>query len=157
MFLIAINYSSIHSDQSSTRIAFSAISHRRGFHTGVEKIGHGGDRHIRTGINGFDEGFELYGLEPVDHHVQHGFRRARVKTAGVQNGQAGAELLRDFLRDLVGAGGDDHGRLGAVEAVHNEIHGFGAGRIGYDGVERQNPAVHGDAADDVQCLSLIHI
>ena len=116
----------------------------------MKKVGHGGDRHIRTGINGFDEGFELHGLEPVDHHIQHGFGSARIKTAGVQNGQAGAELLRNLLRDLVGAGGNDHGGLGAVEAVHDEVHGFGAGRIGDDGIERQNPAVHGDAADDVQ-------
>ena len=45
---------------------------------------------------------------------------------------------------------DQYGKFSLVKVVHDEVYGLGARRVGDDGVERQYPAAHDDAADHVQ-------
>ena len=120
------------------------------FLAAVQQVGHRADGHIGVCVDTLDQRLELDGLEAVDHNVQHRLGRVRVEAVGVYDGQARAEFLRHGAGDLVRVGRNDHGCLGAVKAVHDEVYGLGARRVGDDGVEWQYPAAHDDAADYVQ-------
>ena len=54
--------------------------------------------------------------------------------------------LRQGRADLLLPAGDDHGGFGAVNALHNEVHGFKGRHVGDDGIKGQHPTSPHNAA-----------
>ena len=93
---------------------------------------------------------QLADLIAVDDNIDYGFVCAGVVALSCHGGHAAAKDGGKLCTDLLRNGGNNHRRLRAVEALYNEIYGFQGGCIGNNGVQRENPAVHDNAADDVQ-------
>ncbi len=89
----------------------------------------------------FDERFEFCDLKAVDHAVEHGLLRFGIESFALPDGDPPAECVGEFLSDLFRLGGDDHRRLGAVDAVDDEVKRARIEEIGDDGIERELPAV----------------
>ena len=77
---------------------------------------------------------DLWNLETVHHEIDHTFFRAGEIAPGTDLGDAPAEFLGEGLADLVFQGGDNHHRLGLVQALHNKVDGFVAHKVGDDGI-----------------------
>jgi len=120
------------------------------FHTLAQQIGDLGDGHEGVGVNGGDDLLHAGNLEAVYHEVDDGLVLAGVKALGADVGDAPAEGLRQGFADVVGSGGDDHGRLGLIETVHDEVHGLDGGTVGENGVQGEDPAVEHAADDQIQ-------
>ena len=69
---------------------------------------------------------------------------------GVDQRDARAERRGQLTADVLRMIGDDHRRLGLVQALDDEVDCLDADGVGHDGVQRQHPAAHDDPGDDVE-------
>jgi len=114
-----------------------------------EHVGHLADRDEGAGVGFADDGAHFRDLEPVHDKIDDGLLGVGVPADRRDLGGAAAEGGHQGGADLVGFVGDDHDLLGAVDTLDDEVHRFQPRRVGDDGVERQDPAVHDEAAEDV--------
>ena len=97
-----------------------------------------------------DQVFHLCHLKAVDDEVHHGLGGIGVAAPHLHAGHTALKGLTKLPADGVGLHGDDHGALGPVQAVHDEVHGLEGRGVRDDGIKGQDPVLQHDAADDVK-------
>ena len=115
-----------------------------------EQVGHLGDGDERMVIDVVDNTAHLGDLEAVDDEIDNGLLFIGVIAVRVHEGDAGAKLVGERLADALRLVGDDHRGLRLVKALDDEVDRLDAGHVGEDGVQRQHPAAHQRAGNDVE-------
>lgn len=107
-----------------------------------------GDKRLRVDIA--DDGFHLVDLKAIDNEIDDGLFLIGISARDSDLRRAALEFLQKRSVDLLRVIGHDHNRLGAVNTFDNKVDRFKPRAVRHDGIERQDPAFHDDAADDVQ-------
>lgn len=93
--------------------------------------------------------FHFCYLKAVYYEIDEFLRRVGKASFCVDYCSSAAKGFRERRANFFCVGSYDHSGFGTPEAVYDIINGFQCGGIGYDGVERENPAVDDEAAYNI--------
>ena len=100
--------------------------------------------------------FHLPNLKTVYHDVHHRLRGIGIISFRLGDRHAALKGFGECRADLIRMHRYDGSRFGSIQTFHNKVHRLQCRPVGYDRVQRQDPAVDHKSADDIQHQVIRH-